>query len=102
MRALFLGLLMVWSSGCVPVLAFALAPAGEAQRRREWRAREAAYRAQLTIDAAAARKHYNETVRDAPEVALATPAPAESLSPPPLPVQDPPRKPLAPLPCATR
>lgn len=90
------------SSSCLPMvvaLPFALSPAGAAQRAHEGRIREAAYRKQLEVDATAARARYNEVMRDAqsPEPVLAT-APQTPTTPPLL-TSEPPRKPLAPVPC---
>lgn len=76
------------ASSCVPALAFALSPVGAAQRAREGRVREAAYRRQLEIDGAAARRSYNANVRGGLDDSVLTPPPLvpsqTTLTPPPL------------------
>jgi hypothetical protein len=93
MRALLL-LVTLSSSSCValltPALGIAIGVPAHEEAVRVGRAREAAYREQLEVDAAVARQRYNASVRDAPEVVV---VPAE-LTPPPLVTADPARRPL--------
>lgn len=76
------------SSSCVAGLAFALSPVGAAQRAKEGRIRAAAYRRQLELDGAAARRSYNANVRGPMEDTLTRPPLVETeperLTPPPL------------------